>query len=436
MVTLMIALFGLVACGPRVAQAGATETQALFDGRTLTGWVTSGGHYDGSAVWTVEDGALVGRQNEKREGGLIYTARPYTEFVLTLECRLDYPFDSGIFLRMAPKGKGLQVTLDHREGGEIGAIYSDGFLKHNEAGAKLWKKDAWNQIEVRSTGRDMHVTAQLNGAPLVDFQMPPGSEGYAPTGLIGLQVHGDRDDPAKNACRFRNIHIEELSPTAQAAFARDGKGVLTLTPWGEALGWQSLFDGRDLHGWEMAAGQSGFAVQDDTIALLTKGDSAHLVTVGDYQDFALRLDFKMAEMTNSGLFLRGDRAGGDPAWTGCEIQIIDDFNWERVTKSTLEPWQFTGSLYGSVAPAVRALKPLGEWNTYEVEYRGARIATKLNGQELYSVDTRKVTVPADHLPFEKRAKTGFIGLQRHAPDGVKGDAYAWFRDIYVRPLAP
>ncbi len=135
------------------------------------------------------------------------------------------------------------------------------------------------------------------------------------------------------------------------------------------------------------------------------------------------------------MFLRGDRAGGDPAWTGCEVQILDDFHWEERTKSQLKPWQFTGSLYGSVPPAKHALKPLGEWNTYAIEYRGPRIQTLLNGVELYDVDTHTVSVPEGHLPFEKRATTGFIGLQRHASDGIQGDAYAWFRNIWVRPLA-
>lgn len=414
--------------------AAPTHSRPLFDGKSLDGWVTSGGRYDGHAVWTVEDGVLTGRQNDKREGGLIYTDRPYTEFLLTLDCKLDYPFDSGIFLRMAPHGKGIQVTLDDREGGEIGAIYADGFLKHNVDGVKLWKRNDWNRIEVRATGADMRVAVQLNGAALVDFQLPPGSEGYAPTGLIGLQVHGDRDDPPRNACHFKDIRIEELSQTSSETFRTDDMGRKTLTVWGVAQGWTSLFDGKTLDGWEPADGQSGYAVKDGAITLQTQGDSGYLRTKSDYQDFALRLDFKVAEMTNSGLFLRGDRAGGDPAWTGCEVQILDDFNWERVTNSKLKEWQFTGSLYGSVPPAVKALKPLGEWNTYEVTYKGSRITTSLNGQKLYDVDTKDVTVPAEHLPFEKRAAKGFIGLQRHAPDSVKGDAYAWFRNVFVRPL--
>jgi hypothetical protein len=87
-----------------------------------------------------------------------------------------------------------------------------------------------------------------------------------------------------------------------------------------------------------------------------------------------------------------------------------------------------------VAPAVQALQPVGSWNTYEIECRGTRITTRLNGRELYAVDTREVEVPAGKLPFAERARSGFIGLQRHAPAAVQGDAYAWFRNIYVRSL--
>ena len=40
--------------------AAGEEWSELFDGRTLDGWVTKGGRYDGNARWTVEDGAIVG----------------------------------------------------------------------------------------------------------------------------------------------------------------------------------------------------------------------------------------------------------------------------------------------------------------------------------------------------------------------------------------
>lgn len=407
--------------------------RTLFDGQTLSGWTTHGGRYDGNARWTVEDGAITGRQNEKREGGLIYTETPYTDFELDLEVRLDEPFDSGIFLRMAPGGRGAQVTLDVCPNGEVGAIYSDGFLQHNEGGRARWKTREWNRLQVKCTGKDMHVVAWINGEELVDYTVPEGTPGFAPTGLIGLQVHGDRDDPPQNKVLFRNVRVRDLAPTETTFFTRDANGFQYLTPWGRANGWTELFDGHSLAGWEPLGAPSGYAAQDGVLALLTKGESETIATKEDFTDFDLRFDFKLAEMANSGLFLRAARDGSNPAFSGCEIQLLDDFHWEERTKSKLKPWQHTGSLYGSVASGEPlAVHPLGQWNTLEVHYQGTRIAAKLNGRELYNVDTSTLK-PEQGTPFAERAKSGFIGLQRHAPE-LDGDAYAWFRNVFVRRL--
>lgn len=436
-ITRLAALLPLLAlspaCSPSEVRAADPLERALFDGSSLKGWVTTGGRYDGDAAWSVEDGVIVGRTKDGK-GGLLYTDRPYTEFVLELEARTDWPFDSGIFLRMAPHGKGAQVTLDTRDDGEIGAIYADGFLRHNEHGARLWKKDDWNKIEVRCTGERMRIAVQLNGEALVDYEVPPELEGFAPTGLIGLQVHGDRTDPPGNAARFRKIRIRELSETSTEMIRRDDDGHARVTPWGAANGWTSAFDGRTTAGWEEADGVGGWAAKDGALAALVAGESGILRTRKDYQDFELRLDFKIAEMANSGLFLHGDRAGGDPAWTGMEVQILDDFHWEERTKSKLAPWQYTGSLYGSVPPATRALRPIGEWNEYAIRVQGTRVSTTLNGTLLYDVDTKDVAVPEGKKPFAERSARGFIGLQRHAPPDVQGDAFAWFRSILIREL--
>jgi hypothetical protein len=189
--------------------APTPEWRVLFDGKTLEGWVTKGGRYDGDAAWTVEDGALTGRVNEKGEGGLIYTAESFAEFDFSCDARMDFPFDSGIFLRMAPAGRGAQVTLDFRPDGEIAAIYSDGFLAHNETAKAKFKADDWNHVEVRCTGADMHIVVRLNGELVTDYQVPAETPGFAPRGLIGLQVHGDRDDPRSNKVQFKNIRVRE-----------------------------------------------------------------------------------------------------------------------------------------------------------------------------------------------------------------------------------
>src|SRR5262249_46381493 len=137
-----------------------------------------------------------------------------------------------------------------------------------------------------------------------------------------------------------------------------------------------------------------------------------LRTRADFRDFDLRLDFRTQRLANSGVFLRADRAGGNPAFSGCEVQILDDFNWEAASGSALRPWQFCGSLYGSVPPARRdALRPIGAWNTFEIHCQGSRLSTRLNGVLLYDVDTSALQ-PEEGPPFAQRAAAGFIGLQR------------------------
>ncbi len=412
-----------------------SDFRSLFDGSSLDGWVTSGGRYDGKASWAVEDGAITGREGPKGEGGLIYTEEEYDQFIFTVDVKITWPFDSGIFLRMAPRprGKGSQVTIDYREGGEVGGIYSDGFMQHNpEAAAKL-RGGAWNHFEVRCTGDDMHVEAWMNGEPISDFAYPRGGEGYELRGRIGLQVHGAVNAEPDAAVQFKNMRIRELPPHDPELFRADPRGLLQPTEAGLEAGWEALFNGRDLEGWEAMGGGEGFRAEDGVLALLVEGSSHNLRTTRDFEDFELRLDFKTGFMANSGLFLRGNRAGGNPAYSGCEIQILDDFNWERVTDSKLKPWQFSGSLYGAVRPGVaNALKPLGRWNTYELRYQGSELTVELNGRELYSVDTHELEIARP--PFAERAPRGFIGLQRHASPQASGEAYTWFRNILLREL--
>ncbi len=427
---LLLPLFSGRDPGPAArAEPGFT---ALFDGTSLSGWVTRGGHYDGAARWTVEDGSIVGRQGENGEGGLLYTERRYANFELRLEVWLDHPFDSGVFVRMAPEAKGAQVTLDWREGGEIGAIYSDGFLQHNESGAAHFRRDGWNDVRVRCTGFDLRLEVWLNGDKLTDFELPPDSAGFAPTGLIGLQVHGERGDTG--AARFRNLRLRELPSFGEELFTEQSSGLLEPTEHARRLGWKALFDGESLAGWEVEGEPDRYRAADGTLAFLARGGGGHLFTREDYGDFQLRLDFRIARMANSGVFLRAARDGTNPAFSGCELQILDDFDWESVTATKLAPWQFTGSLYGAVPPGESGvLRALGQWNTYEVLYRANRLAVALNGRTLYDLDTLAL-VPESGEPFAKRARTGFIGLQHHGSEGVEGEVVVEFRNVFVQPL--
>ena len=169
---------------------GPSDSVALFDGTSLEGFTERGGRYDGNARWTVENGAIVGRQGPNKAGGLLYTTDRCRNFVFTVETNIDWPFDSGIFVRMSPNGKGAQVTLDYRPTGEVGAIYADGFLHHNTEAKASWRKDDWNRFTVRCVGDDYHLTVWMNGKVITDWHMddPAAHPGFVRDGLVGLQV--------------------------------------------------------------------------------------------------------------------------------------------------------------------------------------------------------------------------------------------------------
>ena len=415
----------------------ASTWRPLFDGTSLDGWTTKGGRYDGGAVWTVEDGVIVGREGPNHAGGLLYTTTSHASFVLSLDVALDDPFDSGVFVHMTPKAKGAQVTLDAVDGGEIGGIYSDGWLKHHPDGKAGWKVGDWNRVEVRCAGWPMRLESWLNGAPLSTWTMPADAVGFAPTGLIGIQVHGNRNDPPGKRARFRNLRLLELPVFDSKDFATDDGGLLAPTAEGRARGWRPLFDGRTLEGWSVTGGGGDAVVVKDRAIVVEGHGDGELRTVEEFGDFECVVDFRIGRMANSGLFLRADPKGGNPAFSGCELQILDDFNWEKETGSTLKPWQFTGSLYGSLPPSDRrAVAPVGMWNTYRVVYKGHRLDVELNGVKIHdAVDTHAVPVESSgSKPFAERVRRGFIGLQRHSPGHAGRSETLRFRNIFVRTL--
>lgn len=433
-----------LAPGDLEAQDDAGEWTTLFDGETLGGWTESGGRYDGDADWTVEEGAIVGREAEGARGGLLYTEAEYDDFEFECDVKIVAPFDSGIFVRMKPDERGAQFTLDDRPGGEICGIYSDGWVFHGTGGTEAWRTGEWCKVRVRCTGDPMHLVAWIDGERVLDYRMPEGYGEFAKTGKIGVQVHGNMNDPEDAAVRFKNVRVREIE--REESFARASDGQLELTEAGEAAGWESLFDGATLDGWvplgsdadeiSLERGlEAGYRARNGELQALMSGSSGAIRTSrSDWEDFELRLDFRIAKLANSGLYLRSLDDGTNPSFNGCEVQILDDFHWEEASGSKLRPYQFTGGLYGAVAPSKSALRPIGEWNTYHVYCVGTRMHCALNGTILWDVDTRTLE-PSQGEPFSERAKRGFIGMQRHGAAGATdAEVGAAFRNIFIREL--
>ncbi|XHC24473.1 MAG: DUF1080 domain-containing protein [Phycisphaerales bacterium] len=186
-----------------------------------------------------------------------------------------------------------------------------------------------------------------------------------------------------------------------------------------------LFNGQDLTGWVSTGAADAWGVEDGQIVTLKPGQGGWLRTDRMYRDFELELDFWMPEGGNSGVGLRGS-SGGDPAFTGFEVQILDTYGEEPGLRNC-------GSVYEAVAPATMAVKEPGNWNTYRIRLVGDTLDVWLNGEHIHDgtkLDGRGFFRSEENpLPLNTRATTGYIALQDH------GHAFR-YRNIRITDLSP
>ena len=158
-------------------------------------------------------------------------------------------------------------------------------------------------------------------------------------------------------------------------------------------GWQLLFDGKTLSGWDARETFTPGATGDWTVrngAIVCPGTTAGwLATTAEFSNFHLKLEFRGNALVNSGVFLRSKKEG-QPHITGYELQIWD-----------FQPAGYnTGSLVGTIkAPPVK-IRP-NHWNQYDITADGDHYLVILNGAKI--LDTRQ----SDH-------QSGVIGLQCQA----------------------
>lgn len=181
-----------------------------------------------------------------------------------------------------------------------------------------------------------------------------------------------------------------------------------------------------LDGWQMA-GFGNFMELGANIIESVNGIGLLWYTKEQFADFILRVDWRATNPDdNSGIFIRFPALGNtDPAndWKvavnqGYEIQIDDTGNNPDVNPPTFhDPLHITGSVYTLAPATIVASRPLGQWNTYEIQAKGNDITVTLNGQQV------------SNLKNGTRPKQGYIGLQNH-----HGGSKVQFRNIRIKPL--
>jgi alpha-3'-ketoglucosidase len=205
----------------------------------------------------------------------------------------------------------------------------------------------------------------------------------------------------------------------------------TLTAEEQAAGWRLLFDGKTTNGWRGFRQQQmpeGWKVVDG--ALTRAGRGGDIVTVEEFGDCALSLEWKLEANGNSGIFFRVTE--DDPVmWhTAPELQLIDN----GYNKEPLKPTQYAGANYDLHPPSRDATKPIGTWNETRLLVKGSHVEHWMNGvkvvdYELWSDDWERRVKESKFKDFPRyaRARRGHIGLQDH------GDQVA-FRNMKIRNL--
>jgi hypothetical protein len=202
-------------------------------------------------------------------------------------------------------------------------------------------------------------------------------------------------------------------------------------PWDEALaelrqrnadGFEPVFNGRDLSGWQ---GPTGNYQVVAGVLVCKPGEGGTIFTDEEYDDFVVRCEFKLPPGGNNGLAIRYP-GKGDTAYVGmCELQILDS---EHAKYAGLDDRQYHGAAYGMVPAARGYLRPTGEWNFQEVTVQGSTLRVELNGYEILNADLSKVTEYMANTPHPgKDRRSGHFGFAGHG-DPVE------FRNVLIKRL--
>jgi HEAT repeat protein len=157
------------------ADSGWTQ---LFNGKDLSGW-----RQNGDAIFTVENGILLGTQTTGK-GGDLFTESEWDNFELRVTYRIVWPANSGFWFRAAgDKGYQFDVLKWKQPVGYSGTLYMPGklFLTVN-LNEGLENRDGWNEACIRARGDELKVW--LNGVKVGECRESTHSKGK-----IGIQVH-------------------------------------------------------------------------------------------------------------------------------------------------------------------------------------------------------------------------------------------------------
>lgn len=214
----------------------------------------------------------------------------------------------------------------------------------------------------------------------------------------------------------------------------------TLTKKEKRKGFVLLFDGTTSEGWrgyKKDVFPERWEIEDGTIHFNpdAEGSGGDIIYDRKFSDFHLKIDWKIAEGGNSGIFYLGAEGKGPIYATAPEMQVLDN---ERHPDAKLgkDGNRMSGSLYDLIPAVPQNFTGAGEWNTAEVIVKNGHVTHLQNGVKVvkYQFGTPEWNelvagskFPGINPDWANLQKEGYIGLQDHGN-------HVWFRNIKIKEL--
>jgi len=247
------------------------------------------------------------------------------------------------------------------------------------------------------------------------------------------------------ACNSGTKKTEEASEE-KSAQVEEPAADNTLTAAEKEAGWVLLFDGESHEGWRGVNKDhfpTGWQVVDGTLMCKGSGegeagaeDGGDILYDKKFKNFTLKLDWKISEGGNSGIFYLGEEVEDWPIYkTAPEMQILDN---ERHPDALLgkDGNRKAGSLYDLIPAKPQNANPAGEWNSVEIICYQGTVVHKQNGEvvveyHLWTDDWNAMVAdskfPALNEDWANVPKEGYIALQDHGND-------VWFKNIKIKEM--
>jgi len=262
------------------------------------------------------------------------------------------------------------------------------------------------RVQLR-TGNVHPIAAKMDGSRLIVTVPPPNDAlNSSPTGvweltdkgekISGIQKHGGAEDG--KVIGHRAPLLKREAPNAWT------------TP-------ESLFNGKDLTGWEpinntpptATYSKSHWTAKDGE--LVNEGRGSNLRTTRTFDDFKLHVEFNLPEGENSGVYLRGRyetqvAVGGAPhpasgagAPAGANMAGT------------------VGSIYGFLKFLLKAPIPADTWHTYDITLIGRSVTVVLN--HFTGIDNQEIPGITGGAIDSEEGKPGPIYFQGDHHGGIR-----------------